>query len=660
MTINEIILCNFGVYAGEHSINLRPKSKAAPVILIGALNGGGKTTLLDAIQLVLFGKLSKCSTRENYSYNEFLKRCITRGADVSEGAIVALNLRHGFDGTAHDFYIERSWRQTPKGLVEKLIVTRDGILDEDLTNYWLEYVDNFVPVGLAELFFFDGEKLEQIAQSNNAAKMLSAAINSLLGLDLVDRLEKDLVVYTRDLSKTKKSKSELNEIEELEAKLKKLESDQQLLVLTKKADANKQLDKAQDSCKGAEKAFKKNGGEFYEGRKGLETQRSLLDEEKLRVQEQMRDTAAGLLPLLLVEDQLGSIIQQANAESQSENNDLLHQTLLEQKEKLAKQLKKWKAEAGLSNKISDYLNSEITQLNSSDRIPSYLGLDQSEYISLKRLDKDTFEFEGRNALALRKQHKELAIQIQQINDQLAKVPDDQAIADFARELAQAKSQREKAKGELHVVEEDMLQLSKAIDDTKRKLHKMLDKHVDELSDQNRINRKIKYAEKVRSTMRRFKATVLDRKIRLIESLILDAFRQLLRKKDLLTAIKIDPETYNMSLIGRNGEDVPPNRLSAGERQLLAVSTLGGLAQASGRAMPIVIDTPMARLDSEHRTHLVKNYFPNASHQVVILSTDEEIDDKYYPQIKSRVSHSYELSYCDKKQSSVIYKGYFFK
>lgn len=399
---------------------------------------------------------------------------------------------------------------------------------------------------------------------------------------------------------------------------------------------------------------------FTRGRKGLETQRSLLDEEKLRVQEQMRDTAAGLLPLLLVEDQLGSIIQQANAESQSENNDLLHQTLLEQKEKLAKQLKKWKVEASLSNKISDYLNSEITHLNSSDRIPSYLGLDQSEYISLKRLDKDTFEFEGRNALALRKQHKELAIQIQQINDQLAKVPDDQAIADFARELAQAKSQREKAKAELHVVEEDMLQLSKAIDDTKRKLHKMLDKHVDELSDQDRINRKIKYAEKVRSTMRRFKATVLDRKIRLIESLILDAFRQLLRKKDLLTAIKIDPETYNMSLIGRNGEDVPPNRLSAGERQLLAVSTLWGLAQASGRAMPIVIDTPMARLDSEHRTHLVKNYFPNASHQVVILSTDEEIDDKYYPQIKSRVSHSYELSYCDKKQSSVINKGYFFK
>jgi DNA sulfur modification protein DndD len=660
MTINEIILCNFGVYAGQHSINLRPKSKTAPVILIGALNGGGKTTLLDAIQLVLFGKLSKCSTRENYSYNEFLKRSITRGADASEGSIVALNLRHGFDGAAHDFYIERSWRQTPKGVVEKLIVTRDGILDEDLTNNWLEYVDNFVPVGLAELFFFDGEKLEQIAQSNNAAKMLSAAINSLLGLDLVDRLEKDLIVYARDLNKTKKSKTELNEIQVLEDQLEELEKNQENLILTKQTDANKHLDKATGSHEDAKKAFKKNGGEVYEGRKGLETKQMLLEEDKLRVKEQMCDSAAGLLPLLLLEEQIDSIAAQANAENGSENNDLLRQTLLEQKEKLTKQLKQWKADSELSKKISNHLNGEITKLINSDDITPYLDLDQSEHISLKRLDSNTFEVEGRNALSLRKQYQKLSIQIQQINDQLAKVPDDQAIAGYAHDLAVSKNGLEQAKAEFQVVEENIAQASREIVEVKRKLHKMLDKHVDEVSQINRIDRKIKYAEKVRNTMRRFRATVLERKIRLIENLILDSFRQLLRKKDLLTAIKIDPETYNMSLSGRNGEDVPADRLSAGERQLLAVSTLWGLAQASGRAMPIVIDTPMARLDSEHRTHLVKNYFPNASHQVVILSTDEEIDDKYYPQIKSRVSHSYELSYCDKKQSSVIKKGYFFK
>ena len=661
MTINEIILQNFGVYAGQHSIDLRPKSKKEPVILVGALNGGGKTTLIDAIQLVLFGKLSKCSTRENYPYDEFLKRSTTRGSDLTEGSMVALNIRHGFDGSAHDFFIERSWRYTKKGVVESLKVTRDGIPDEDLSNNWLEYVDHFVPVGLAELFFFDGEKLEQIAQSNNAAKMLSTAINSLLGLDLVDQLEKDLVVYEKDLAKKLKSKAEVTEIETAERELEKLEKEKAGFykpdgILT---NANRRLDDSITRKEQADENFRKNGGDVFESRKAIEAQKSVLEKERARISEQMREQASGFLPLLILEKEIEKITAQAEAENAGENNDLLHEILLEQKEKLSRQLKKWNAEPDLTKKVSDYLNSEITKLQESSDVEGYLELDKSEYIALKRLDNSAFEFERRNARALSDRAKSLAEEIQQINDQLARVPDDQAIAGFARELAEANTELEKAKAEHAVTEESIAQKTRAITEARRSLWKLLDKNVDELSNTERIERKIQYASKVRDTMKRFKATVLERKIRLIEELILDSFRQLLRKRDLLSAIKIDPETYNMCLIGRNGEDVPPNRLSAGERQLLAVSTLWGLAKASGRAMPNVIDTPMARLDSEHRTHLVENYFPNASHQVVILSTDEEIDDKYFPKIKSRVSRSYELIYCDERQSSVINKGYFF-
>lgn len=660
MTINEIILQNFGVYSGQHSIDLRPKSRAAPVILVGALNGGGKTTLIDAIQLVLFGKLSKCSTRENYPYDEFLKRCTTRGSNLSEPTMVALNIRHGFDGTSHDFYIERSWRHTPKGVVESLKVTRDGIPDEDLSNNWLEYVDHFVPVGLAELFFFDGEKLEQIAQSNNAAKMLSTAINSLLGLDLVDRLEKDLVVYEKDLAKKLKTKDELNEVEILESELESLEAELKDLYQGARTKAIGRVDSSQKRRENALENFEKHGGEVFKNRKAIETQKSMLQEEIKRVEEHMRETAAGTLPLLLLKDEIEAVVTQADLENSAENNALLQDALQEQKQNLTKQLKKWKAESELTEKISNYLNNEITKLSNTDAATAYLELDKTEYNSLKNLDTNTFDLDERNAGSLVKRADRLAEEIQQINDQLSRVPDDQAIADYARELSRSESENEKAKADLEIVEESIAQKSRSITEAKRKLHKLLDKNVDQLTDSERIDRKIRYAEKVRHTMRRFKATVLERKIRLIEDLILDSFKQLLRKKDLLTAVKIDPETYSMSLVGRHGEDVPPNRLSAGERQLLAVSTLWGLAKATGRPMPNVIDTPMARLDSEHRTHLVENYFPNASHQVVILSTDEEIDEKYYPKIKSRVSRSYELSYCDDAQSTVIKEGYFFK
>jgi len=108
-----------------------------------------------------------------------------------------------------------------------------------------------------------------------------------------------------------------------------------------------------------------------------------------------------------------------------------------------------------------------------------------------------------------------------------------------------------------------------------------------------------------------------------------------------------------------GETIPTNRLSAGERQLFAISTLWGLARVSGRPLPNIIDTPLGRLDSKHRSNLVDNYFPHASHQVIILSTDEEINQSYLDRIKKHIGRSYKLLYCDKSASTEIRDGYFF-
>ena len=107
-----------------------------------------------------------------------------------------------------------------------------------------------------------------------------------------------------------------------------------------------------------------------------------------------------------------------------------------------------------------------------------------------------------------------------------------------------------------------------------------------------------------------------------------------------------------------GKVVRPDRLSAGERQLLAVSLLWGLAKASRRALPAVIDTPLGRLDSTHRRHLVKRYFPFASHQVLLLSTDEEIRGEYLDESRPSVGRSYLLQYDETAHSTEIVEGYF--
>src|SRR5438034_10409639 len=86
--------------------------------------------------------------------------------------------------------------------------------------------------------------------------------------------------------------------------------------------------------------------------------------------------------------------------------------------------------------------------------------------------------------------------------------------------------------------------------------------------------------------------------------------------------------------------------------------LWGLARASARPLPAVIDTPMARLDAAHRQHLVERYFPNASHQVIVLSTDTEVDRRYYEMLQPAIARAYHLRYDERSWPTGPAGGYF--
>ena len=126
----------------------------------------------------------------------------------------------------------------------------------------------------------------------------------------------------------------------------------------------------------------------------------------------------------------------------------------------------------------------------------------------------------------------------------------------------------------------------------------------------------------------------------------------------INSISICPETFALTINIVGEGFVPASKLSAGERQLLAVAVLWALAQASGRKLPTVIDTPLGRLDSSHRKSFVQNYFPNAGEQVILLSTDEEIVGPYHQSLKKHLSHQYLIQYDEEDQSSSISSGYF--
>ena len=86
--------------------------------------------------------------------------------------------------------------------------------------------------------------------------------------------------------------------------------------------------------------------------------------------------------------------------------------------------------------------------------------------------------------------------------------------------------------------------------------------------------------------------------------------------------------------------------------------LWALAKTSGRHLPMIVDTPLGRLDREHRDNLMKLYFPHVSHQVIILSTDTEIDDLYVNQLDQFISESYLLEYNHELASTQVLPGYF--
>ena len=104
--------------------------------------------------------------------------------------------------------------------------------------------------------------------------------------------------------------------------------------------------------------------------------------------------------------------------------------------------------------------------------------------------------------------------------------------------------------------------------------------------------------------------------------------------------------------------MPGKSLSAGEKQMMVSALLWSLAICSNKRLPVIIDTPLSRLDSVHRQALIKVYFPKASDQTIILSTDSEINNTYYSMMKDNIGDEFTLVYDENSKSTTIKTGYY--
>lgn len=168
------------------------------------------------------------------------------------------------------------------------------------------------------------------------------------------------------------------------------------------------------------------------------------------------------------------------------------------------------------------------------------------------------------------------------------------------------------------------------------------------------------APRVQVTLAAFRDKLTEKKLGALETQVTQYFKLLLHKASLVSQVMIDPATFRLDLYDTEGAPLPIQRLSAGEKQLLAISFLWGLANTSGRQLPVAIDTPLGRLDSEHRNHLVDRYFPQASHKVRLLSTDTEIRAEEVERLREAgaISRNYTLEYDPKQRQTAVVPGYF--
>lgn len=654
MLFKEFVLHNFGIYKGRHTVELMPGA-GRPIVLFGALNGSGKTTFLDGLQLVLYGKHARCTGRGNMAYPDFLRSTINRHVPPNEGAGLELEFIHHHEGRWQTIRVIRRWNGRHESTREKIEVMRDGLLDAVLSERWSEFVEDFIPSQISELFFFDGEKIEALAEEQSAAAIIRTGIHALLGLDVVDRLAADIKIIQR--------RRRVDELEpESQAILKanrdalQLLADQANILDDQVKQQEEVVQKLMGDLKVVEDTYRQQGGELAEQAAVIEAQLKEAREQKEFHDKYLREkVAAGHAPLLLVQD----LLRAARTQSALESNAHLAAAMLDEisarDAEVLGVLTRNEVSATVRDAVAEQLARDRVSRAAAAQTPAYLHLRPDALAPYSDAQFTALRTDIAEELV---REQQLAERVNDLERTLAAMPNPEVLAPLRERLTQQRQWFQQAEGGVALLKQQREERTKAVAQAERELQQRMLELADQDTKHKTNERVLRHAEAVEQTLRRYRDEVLQRNVERLSGLILESFQSITRKPKMFKRIQISPVDYRLALFDYSDNQVPSHQLSAGERQLLAVSILWGLSRASGRTLPAIIDTPLGRLDGQHRHKLVKNYFPKASHQVILLSTDQEIDDELYAKLERGISHEYLIEYSEERQTSEIWPGYF--
>lgn len=632
------------------------------IFLIGGMNGAGKTAIMEGINYCLYG-----------GKVEDVFRSINRKSMALSNASVSFELEIEMED-ASPLIVKRSWSagvtDAPRArdLEERLVVVRDGKrVSVQNKQIWQDFIRATIPPGITQFFFFDGEKIQEIAADDHSEIRLKSSLEAALGIEYINKLSSDLLYIKQE---ERKSFVEISD-EDLEFKESELK-----LQKSKLARLNKDRDEIKEDVASfkiqneeVKKRFQANFNVEPETRdaiREIEKRRVQIANRLGQVENETRIICEKYLPYSLLGGLYDGLRQQIEIERESSHGEAIKENaadlakrivrVVEDPVPIYKERLSYEKMAELEKRIykllheGDSVGSSIKFLNLSDRDASRI---------IQRLE----ELESSDIFLLQpllEEKKELGIELNKIESSLqgdvASDSEREIFEQLQVEIEGYTTQIGRKTEQLRILEEDILLLEKKIRQIEIEIEKLYEKHNVSKVKANFINE----CDAIAGLLNQFVVRMRKNKVHLLQEKTYEMYKMLSSKSGLIKDITIDDKSYEICISDRNGQEIKKSGLSAGEKEVFALALLWGLAQTSELKLPIIIDTPLSRLDSTHRDNIIRNYFPNAGEQVIILSTDTEIDNNYYRSLQSHLSGAVSLIFNQQQELTTIKTGYFWE
>lgn len=666
MLLKKLIFDNYKTYYGLQEIDLYipekvREEKSQNIILLGGLNGAGKTTILKAILYILFGqrgisqveyKRLFSNTINNSFFNEGGRECsISLILETDSGEEWNLKVKWYFDQSKRMGHEERELEVKKQG---SSIPKRARIDNIEVFN---KFIDRIIPYHAAPFFIFDGEEIKDIILRQNSDEM-KEAIQKITGMEAYKHLLIDLRSLKASLeNKLAKSvsRTKLNnvqrEAEELEGTITILENKKQ-----------KFLTDIQRYKKLISEAHEKRNAKISQNSKSREVivknQARVATQLDLCVK-QLDDFLQENIVNILLRDKILKLKKQLKAENEVHHKKVLQNASLSPYRRFIDQL----------------LNKIITPALTEDQLEQIKNIGQeiwikendiqqtvpSDFQEIHDISNNDYSYLMNLAIKDKNPVIELINKIEKLQQELDKLESDIRNAPEAVNIEEENERIDllvEKSGEINTKFKALnRRLNNALEE-KTKLLNSLSRLSNQDENLEEVQRRYIHVERIIKGMEQYVSELITMKATYIKEEFSTMLHRLFRKQDEFGKIEFDINTYTIRLYNDRMQEISIQDRSAGEMQMIASALIWALTKASDLSLPVVIDTPLGRLDSYHRNHLINHYYKELSEQVIILSTDTEITQEYVTLMEKNSYKQYMLDYDENKKYTVIRDGYF--